>query len=248
MRHVVTELGGLRCEVLDATGEGRPELLVVLCHGYGAPGDDLVPLGEELLSVAPAILGRVRFLFPQAQLDLSEQGMPEGRAWWHIDMQRLMLMQQSPADGIARLQQESPPDAPRSRRLLMALVEEASRQAGVPLSRVVLGGFSQGAMLATDVALRLEEAPAALGLFSGTLILRPEWEKRAAHRRGLRVFQTHGEQDPILPFSNAVALRELLVQAGLEVEFLPFRGGHTIAGPALRRFAALIEGCLPAAP
>ncbi len=109
---------------------------------------------------------------------------------------------------------------------------------------MILGGFSQGAMLATDVALRLEEAPAGLIIWSGTLISEPEWRKRAPARRGLGVFQSHGRQDPLLPFLRAVALRDLLIEAGLEVDFLAFDGEHTIPLEALERTADFLVRCL----
>lgn len=244
MRNLSTTLGGLSCQVADSTEDGA-QLLVVLCHGYGAPGTDLVPLGGELLSLFPKLQGKTRIIFPAAPLDLATQGMPGGRAWWPLDMERLMLMQQDPAGGMARMRAEIPPDLARARRMLLALIDEATRQAKLPISRVVLGGFSQGAMLATDVALTLEEAPAALGIFSGTLINEEAWSRRATSRRGLKVFQTHGQVDPLLPFANAEALRALLTSAGLDVDFLPFHGGHTIVIEALERFGKLLEAALP---
>ena len=99
-------------------------------------------------------------------------------------------------------------------------------------------------MVATDVALRLEEAPAGLLIFSGSLISEPEWRKRAPSRRGLKVLQSHGTQDPLLPFERAVALRDLLIDAGLEVDFLSFEGGHTIPAEALERAADFLVRCL----
>jgi phospholipase/carboxylesterase len=115
-----------------------------------------------------------------------------------------------------------------------------------PGARLVLGGFSQGAMLACDVGLRLEPAPAALVLFSGSLINAPEWRQLAPRRRGLPVFQSHGREDPILPYGDAERARELLEEAGLEVEFLPFPGGHGIHPLALARAAALVARACPA--
>lgn len=236
MEQRITQLGGLRARVIDS--EEKASLLVVLCHGYGAPGDDLVPLGNELRKEAPKLARQVRFVFPEAPLDLAAQGHPTGRAWWHLDLERL----------VSRAQQVDPeedtqlPDGvPAARRKLMALVDEAARAAGLPLSRVVLAGFSQGAMIATEVALRLEEAPAALGIFSGTLVSAAGWHLRASARQGLRVFQTHGRSDGLLPFHRAEALRVVLAEAGLQVEFLPFEGGHTIAPKALRRFAEVLS-------
>lgn len=235
-----TALGSLSCQVLDE-GE-KPELLVVLCHGFGAPGDDLVSLGPELLRRHPELAGRVRFVFPAAPLSLDGFGFGDSRAWWLIDPERFGRLGDPRV--VQELKHEIPEGLPRARRLLMAMVEELTRASGLPLSRVLLGGFSQGAMLATDLALRLEEAPAALAIFSGALISQEAWERLASRRRGLKVLQTHGTEDPLLPFSLAEELRELFSGAGLEVEFHSFRGGHTIAAAGVERLGALITTSL----
>jgi phospholipase/carboxylesterase len=144
-----------------------------------------------------------------------------------------------------RLAKEVPEGLSQARKLLLGLVSELTHQTKLPMSRLVLGGFSQGAMLATDVTLRLEEAPAALCAFSGALINRADWEKRAPIRKGLEVLQAHGRQDPILPFETGTALRDLLTGAGLKVDFIPFNGGHTLTLEALSRLGALLERRLP---
>ena len=69
-------------------------------------------------------------------------------------------------------------------------------------SQLVLGGFSQGAMLACDVALRTEIPLAGLALLSGTLIAVPEWAPLAPKRKGTRALVSHGQNDPILPFAR----------------------------------------------
>jgi phospholipase/carboxylesterase len=246
---VTTQLGGLACRVFQH-GDGPPRLAVVLCHGFGAPGEDLVPLGGELVHGRPE-LEDVRFVFPAAPLSLSGviPGWDAARAWWMLDLDRLMSAQMglgSPSKMAEAYRAEVPEGLAPARRHMMALVDELSRASGLPNSKIVLGGFSQGAMLAVDVSLRLEEAPAALVILSGTLIAEPEWKARAPVRKGLRVFQSHGRRDPILPFDNAERLRNLLAEAGLEVEFLPFDGEHTIPGEALGRVADLLSDRLKA--
>ena len=240
MQATRTTLGGLRCVASQATA-GPPSLLVVLCHGFGAPGEDLVPLAPELCRQRPE-LESARFLFPAAPLSLGWTGTGEGLAWWMIDVERLM------AGGTSELRAEVPKGLPKARRMLRELVDVATRQAGLPLSRTVLGGFSQGAMLATDVALRLEEAPAGLCVLSGTPIAEAEWRRLAPARRGLGVLQTHGRQDPLLPFSLAEALRDLLAGAGMEVDFRAFDDGHTIPPEALGALGDFLARRLPEAP
>lgn len=233
------QLGGLNCHVIDALPDGAsPTLAVILSHGYGAPADDLAPLGAELLQTDPAIEKGVRFYFPAALLDLGPMGLPGGRAWWPLDMQRLVLAAQM--NRWDELRSEVPAGLPAARERLTALIDDVRAETGLPLSRIVLGGFSQGAMLTTDVALRLPEPVAALCLASGSLIAEPEWSRLAAEQKPLRVLQSHGRQDAILPFFGAEALRDLLAGNGHSVEFIPFNGGHTIPWQILRAFSQLL--------
>jgi phospholipase/carboxylesterase len=219
-----TKLGALDTTVVGPERGGQPQLAVVLCHGYGAPGDDLVGLAAEL--AAPAGLGEhTVFCFPQAPIELAMFGFG-ARAWWHIDMRRLETAMSSGAE--YDLRAELPEGLPQARRQLRGAIELLAQQTGLPLSRIALGGFSQGAMLATDVALHQDEPPAALLAFSGTLLCESVWQPLAAKRQALPSLVTHGRQDPILPFSGAVALRDMLVGAGWSPEFVPFDGPHTI--------------------
>ncbi len=232
MDTIQTTLGSLPCHIVQPHSQAQAELAVVLCHGFGAPGTDLVPLALEIARQRPELAPRVRFVFPEAPLAMPELGFSQARAWWPLDVERFSAAARDP-QARRELQTETPKGLPRSRRLLTALLDELARRSGLPLSRIVLGGFSQGAMLATDVSLRLQEAPAGLVILSGTLLCEAEWRSRAPIRRGLPVFQTHGTYDPLLPFDRAEALRDLLAAAGLRVEFLPFAGMHTIPAEAL---------------
>jgi phospholipase/carboxylesterase len=226
MRASRTSLGGLQCIAAQATQE-PPRGLVVLCHGFGAGGDDLVPLAPELVKLQPG-LEAARFVFPAAPISLGWTGMGMGLAWWNIDFAELEAGRREGPAGIQKLHERTPEGLPQARRMLREAVDVACRQANLPLSRAVLGGFSQGAMLTTDVSLRLEEAPAGLTILSGTLLAEPEWRRLAPARAGLPVFQSHGTDDPLLPFSSAEALRDLLQGAGLAVDFHPFDDQHTI--------------------
>ena len=240
-----TRLGPLDALVLLPEDGARPELGVALCHGFGAPGEDLAGLGAELLERFPSLRGRVAFAFPSAPLDLGALGMPGGRAWWMLDMERLLALQRGDVTLRERMRDEVPEGLAPARRALLSALEAFEQATGLQRSRLVVGGFSQGAMLGCDTALRMEEPPAGLALLSGTLISESQWRARAGARAGLRVVQSHGRQDPILPFSLAESLRELLTGAGLQVEFVPFEGGHAIPGPALDALGRLLVEALP---
>jgi phospholipase/carboxylesterase len=190
--------------------------LVVLCHGFGAPGDDLVPLAEVL--PAPP---RTRFAFPEAPLALP---MGDARAWWMIDLLRIEMSMHA-GRGID-MSGEVPAGLDLARDKLVAVLLELRRRA--PAAPLVLGGFSQGAMLSADVAARTEIPLAGLVLLSGTLIAEKEWTPLVPRRSGLKVFQSHGTGDPLLSYAGAARLRDVMGAAGLDVRFVPFPGGHEI--------------------
>ncbi len=238
-----TTLGPLTCQIVQR-GEAPPVFAVVLCHGFGASGTDLVGLGAELLSRNPGWPDGVRFVFPAGPISLEEFGYGEARGWWMIDFGALMGVHQGDEGMARRLREEVPEGLPPARKQLLSLLEALRQQTSLPMSKILLGGFSQGSMLTTDVALRLEEAPAGLAVFSGALICEAEWKRRAPVRKGLRVLQSHGRQDPTLPFFGAEALRDTLTDAGLAVEFLTFNGGHEITSESLDRLGALISAQL----
>lgn len=233
-------IGGLTCRIIDALPDGAsPRLIVILCHGFGAPGTDLVPFGPELLDHSPALADRIQFVFPEAPIDLGDFGMSGGRAWWHLNMWKL---QNAIANGEFRdLREEHPDGLDYARERLLSVVSTLCERTGVSTSQIVLGGFSQGAMLATETTLHLEGNPAALIILSGTLLNEKIWRSKVARRSGLTVLQSHGTSDPILPYLAAEWLRDMLTDANLKVEFVPFQGGHAIPMPVIDRMVALLE-------
>jgi len=223
---MITSLAGLDVHVFQQS-QGAPTAAVILCHGFGAPGDDLVPLAQELIA-SRADLASVRFFMPAAPISLGSTGWGEARAWWPINLPTVARFQAGDPTALREFSKAEPHGMAAARQAVLKLVNEVSAQTQLPLSRVLLGGFSQGAMLATDVALRLEEAPLGLVVLSGTLLIEDAWAPKAKARAGLHVFQTHGRNDPILSFLAATWLHELMVSSGMKVEFEPFDGGHTI--------------------
>ena len=230
-------LGGLSCQVFNP--EGPPEAVAVICHGFGAPGTDLVHLGEHINQAVPEVAQRVKWVFPAAPLSLDDVGMYGGRAWWPLDIEKLNQMIAS--GGIRDLRGDLPELLPQAREMLMSLIEEVRAETGLPTSKFLIGGFSQGSMLSTDVAFHLDESPGALCIWSGTLLCEEVWKQLAPQRAGLRVVQSHGRQDPILPFFAAELLRDMLEESGLNVDFLAFNGDHTISMPGLTQFVALLQ-------
>jgi phospholipase/carboxylesterase len=224
----LVKLGGLSVRLVggpdgDGGGDGP---LVVLCHGFGAPGDDLVPLWRVL-----DVPREVRFVFPEAPLSLPELGPHGARAWWRIDVEAMARAQMEgrPRDR----SQELPEGLEEANRLVNDLLDAVERELGVAGERLVLGGFSQGAMVSCDVALTSERPLAGLALLSGTLLARARWQAGAPGRASLPILQSHGRQDPLLPFDAAERLRDLMRGAGCDVQWIEFNGGHEIPSGVL---------------
>lgn len=234
----VDKLGGLTVRITGGTdGKGTgPGPLIVLLHGFGAPGDDLVALSQYL--DAPA---GTRFLFPEAPISIP-MGFGDSRAWWMIDMARVQA--DRAAGKVRDMSNEIPRGLSEARERMKAFLDDLQRRFGADPKRTMLGGFSQGAMLSCDALLHSTQPYAGLIQLSGTLVAKQEWNPLMVKRKGMPVFQSHGTQDPILDYPMAERLRDEFTQAGLKVEWHPFRGGHEIPEPVLRQLGVFLTNVL----
>jgi phospholipase/carboxylesterase len=221
------DLAGLTTRIV---GPRDAPKTVVLLHGFGAPGDDLVPLSQAI--GAPA-----RFVFPEAPIELG--GLyGDSRAWWLLDLAKLELELRS---GTPRDRRgEIPEGLPAARATVSRLLDQLEARYEVTPDRLVLGGFSQGAMLALDVALHRPKPPSALLLMSGTLLAESEWSPRLPTLAGVPIVLSHGRNDGLLPFSIAELLRDRLREAGAVVDWHPFVGGHEIPAVVLAAATQLL--------
>jgi phospholipase/carboxylesterase len=211
--------GGLKVARVSGMREDeRGGHAVVVLHGWGAPGDDLVPLAEAL--------GRpgVRFFIPAGPLP----EMGGGRAWWHLDPHA-----RPPHADSDRVPAGFRPTAEvvAARAAVQALL--ATVVASYAPATVSMVGFSQGAMLSIDVALAGAPAIDQVVAMSGVLLADSVPALNEARAAKPRFLLSHGRQDPVVPFPSGAKARELLEQHGFSVTWRPFDGGHQIPGPLL---------------
>ncbi len=234
-----TEIGGLNCGLIrpqDTNVDIRS--LAVFSHGSGANGDDLVGLASEIIQIMPPDPTHA-FLFPEAPLSLESEGIPGGRAWWHLSIQGLITALENGQYELVR--EQVPEGLEEARHLLTETVQAALDQFGLDESRLLLAGFSQGAMLSMDVACRgLKQAPSQLGLYSACLISEKQWTRCAPKLNQTRILQSHGRLDPVLPMQTGVWLKELLEAQGSKVQFIEFNGVHTIPMEAVEQTAQML--------
>lgn len=211
---------------LTALRVGAPEsarALVVLLHGYAMRPEDLEPFARSLNS--PAL-----FYFPRGLHAVGSRN----RAWWQPDLERRA---QQLAAGPRDLFQEFPPGRPAAREALCAFLDALRAQH--PDLPVVLGGFSQGAMLACDTVLCARQRVAGLVLLSSSRIAFTDWLANRDALSQLPVLISHGRGDTDLSFAAGEAMRDFQAASGALVTWQPFEGGHEIpliVWRALRRF------------
>jgi phospholipase/carboxylesterase len=211
--------------------------LVVLMHGFGAPGTDLVGLWRAL--DVPQV---VRFAFPEAPNDIP--GMFGARAWWMLDMR---MAEKALAEGPRSYADEVPPGMEAATDQIVTMLGQLQTALGVPNERLIIGGFSQGSMAACNAAFTRDVEPAGLIILSGTPVHLSAWRAGMSRRPNLRVLQSHGERDALLSFEAAKELRDAMRAAGLQTEWIPFRGGHEIPLQVLDALAGFLRDLASAA-
>lgn len=204
------DLGGLRTTLVGSPDTA--DFMVVLLHGYAMTPADLVPFAGSLR--LPAL-----FAFPEGPV----QAEPAGKAWWAIDAKRrASMLRHGPRD----LSDEYAQGRAAARLSLHAMLTALHELVGdMPL---VLGGFSQGAMLACDHVIMDGAAVDGLIALSASRIAADDWAPCLHRVQGLPVFISHGRSDKDLAFSAGEGLRERLVDSGAAVTWVPFEGGHEV--------------------
>ena len=218
----VTKFGDLRAIVTGGSDDqgGGTGPVVVLLHGFGAPADDLVSLGRVFGALPGA-----RFVFPEAPLTL-DPGYGNGRAWWHIQIERFVhAMERGQVEDLI---QTPPVGLDDARNKVIGLLDEVESRFGVSGESIILGGFSQGAMLSCDVALRTRRPLGGVMMLSGSVITENQWLGMMPSRKATPFFMSHGDSDPLLPFMLSERLSKQLIHAGVPVTWAPFHGGHGI--------------------
>jgi phospholipase/carboxylesterase len=222
----MTALDGPRLPA--ATGAAKS--LVVLLHGYGADGNDLIELGAQWQRLLPD----TAFVAPHApgRIPGFPPGMRGGRQWFALDAYDPELLRRDPHQTAAVYATMRDAAAPAAATLDGFLDAELARH-GLPGGRLALVGFSQGTMMALQVGLRRQPAPAAILGYSGALLggdALPD-----AIRARPPVLLIHGDADEVVPVEAMFAALQALGEADCPARFHVCPGlGHGIDAAGLQ--------------
>jgi phospholipase/carboxylesterase len=185
---------------------GKPKQLVILLHGWGADGPNLIDLGEALSPLLP----HAHFVAPNAPYRC--EANPFGYQWFSL-MDRQPQHMLDGARGAADV--------------FNAYIDEQLKELSLDDGRLALVGFSQGTMTALHVATRRKNQMAAMVGFSGALIGAEILAKEITTRPPVCLI--HGEADDVVPFASMKHASAALKEVGVPVEThaRPFLG-HSI--------------------
>jgi phospholipase/carboxylesterase len=191
---------------------GKPKRLVILLHGLGADGNDLIGLAPYWAHALPD----AEFLSPNAPFPCDMA--PYGYQW-------LSARDPSPEARLA--------GARAAGTILDAFITDELAKRDLGEGDCALVGFSQGTMMSLFVGPRREKPLAGIVGFSGRLIA-PEL-LGAEIRSRPPILLVHGTDDPMVPYSSMAEAEIALKAAGVSVETLTCPGiGHSIDGDGLQ--------------
>jgi len=217
---------------LRAIEAGTGPLPFLLLHGYGSTAAEWIPFTHTIRLPSDR-----RFVMPEGpETTVPPDGPATGRAWWRLGLDA----HRRTSDGLPDLARTTPPELAASDRRIRTLLDELATRGRYPRERQMLAGFSQGGIIAADIAFTTDEPIEALILMSTTFVNETAWRAGMPRRRGLRVFISHGRNDDILPFDVAVRLQQAMRDAGLQVTWFPFAGGHEMPAEVVTALNAFL--------
>jgi phospholipase/carboxylesterase len=209
----------------ERAAAAEAEGLLVLHHGRGTDENDLLPLADALDPKR-----RLHVVTPRGPLTLP--GWP-GHHWYAVQ----------------RVGFPDPKTFYAAFEALAGFHDELWQRTGVPPERTVLGGFSMGSVMSYALGLAPDRpVPAGLLIFSGFIPTVDGWQPDLEGRKGLPVFIAHGRSDPIMEVDFGRQARDLLSEAGLEVEYHESEVGHTIDPASLSAAQAWLQSVLVGGP
>ena len=202
----------------------NPKYLVILLHGYGANGENLLSLSNEFKDLVPD----GNFISPNAVEDW-EGGFPNCYQWFSLY-----------ADVERRPFEQTVQNIKESNLKLSDFISAQLKRFNLTYDKLILAGFSQGAMMSIYQGLTKDVVPAGIISFSGRVIL-PEMIGDQIISKP-KICLIHGEKDSVVPFDHFVQGKEILSKYGIEHQSFSFPNlDHSIDINAVRAAQQFIK-------
>ncbi len=211
------------CEIRDPQAP-----YVIFFHGYGADASDLRPLADAIPTKKT-----FNYIFPEGPLEVPLGPHWIGRAWCQIDMARL----QNPQTDFD-ITLDRPKGIDQTRKLVTQMIQDLK----IPMENIIIGGFSQGGMVAVDQYLTLKESPKAMVLMSTALVNKEEWKSFSKSKKPIPYYMSHGDQDQVLKLKYSDRLHSFLSEMGCKGQRYVFHGVHEIPLSVLNQVGAFLDG------
>jgi phospholipase/carboxylesterase len=215
---------------VEIASGANPTHAVIWMHGLGADGHDFEPVVDELdLDRLPP----TRFVFPHApERPVTINGGYVMRAWYDILTMDFSGRREDAAGVIESAAQ------------IEALIARENAR-GIPDSRIVLAGFSQGGAIALHTGLRHRARLAGILALSTYLPLADTLAAEASEaNRSVPVFMAHGEADPVIPQAFSRQSADFLLAAGYPLAWRSYRMEHSLCMEELRDIELWLAGVL----
>ncbi len=206
-------------DYIEINSSATPVGTVIWLHGLGADGQDFVPVAQEL-NLPPQL--PLRFIFPHAPFQpVTINNGYVMRAWY--DIVSMHIDQHADEKGIQNAIE----------RVHTLIAQE--EQKGIPTHRIILAGFSQGAVVTLAAGLHYPKKLAGLLALSGYLP-NPQEATRTASvaNQQTAIFIGHGTADTIVPCQLGETVATVLKQAGYPVSWHPYDIPHTVCAEEMR--------------
>ncbi len=211
--------------------KNNAEKAVITLHGFGANMHDLAPIADAINSHKS-----FDWYNPDAPLKAFDSPFFPSKAWFPIAIEKFEALENGQS-----FESLFTPEMVQAMNRATEMVCELCEYLRPKYKQLFLGGFSQGSMVALDVATELNWKPDGLFLLSSAPNRLSKWKNQIEQLKDINCLQTHGTMDPVLPYSWASELKDFL-SVHTKYQFQDFAGGHEIPLSIIHLLGEFLNG------